>query len=390
MRWAWSFVVVLAACGSKAPPPRHTNPGAAYAVLPSDLQYGPVLPLPPPAVTVAELSTPIVRAKPLVPRPAIDFSVYQVDFHDELRWPLSAISHPSLEPRFAIVQALADPGVSLEKLCSLGAQSRHGIDPDLDGYLRGWCSALGGNIDAACEHLVPLLGSTKGAMSAAIRVDLPNILADYGDADTAERFLNRHRIWNLEILDRLAATYVETGTTNDAIAINRLAMQSDDDASLASRCTRITRDIVLGGNREELALAPLRALGEPRSGRGDPTCSELFHKVACWARVGCDPFYRDHGGGDETAFQWLRQAYDRWSDANTPKEWHLVANEAMLAIPMDGALALTLAAFENEMEADGLCDGDEKEWLTTRIGMSWAGFTPDLEREYRRLRARCP
>ena len=57
-------------------------------------------------------------------RPNIDVRSLLPDFSAELRWPLTGMSHPILEPRFAIAQELAVPGVEWQQLCARGVQNR--------------------------------------------------------------------------------------------------------------------------------------------------------------------------------------------------------------------------------------------------------------------------
>ncbi|NVB78552.1 MAG: hypothetical protein HOV81_09180 [Kofleriaceae bacterium] len=382
--------LAVAACATKPPPSR--NPGAAYAVSPG--------PSGPPASsrpivgwTVPPPPPPPPPKGPVVTRPAIDFSIYTPDVHDLVRWPLSAIEHPSLAPRFAIAAALAQPGVGLAKLCSLGAQNRHGIDLDLAAYLRGWCSALAGDGDAACEHLAPLLGSATPAIATAVKVDLANILADHGRADDAEHWLNRHHIHSVELLDRLSAAYVEVGTNDDALAISRIARASDDHATLATRCTRLGREIALGGDPDGSRLEELAALAGPidkASIFGDSTCTRLHYTLACWTGHSCTAFLALHNATDDK-LERLREAYDLWPSARSFEDWRAIANRAKYAIPSDGAAALALAAFENEIATDDVCSDNEKEWLrrSERMLRSEVARTPTLAPQLERLEAQC-
>lgn len=315
-----------------------------------------------------------MRGKPaveLVPAPPLDLSIYAPDFHDELRWPLAPLDHPRLEPRFAIAQALARPGVSLTKLCSLGAQHRHGIDLDLQSYLRGWCSALAGDVDGACAELAPLIRSATPSIGDAVKADLANILADHGRADDAERSLDRHHIADSVIYDRLAANYVEIGTTDDASAMNRLAIDSDMNPSHADRCMRIAREILLVGSRESLALGDLQALARSRRAfalRGDDTCAKLDAKLRCWARDDCNDFLAPLGTSRDK-MRSLQTARASWPSAATAANWRAIAERALYAVPTDGALAIMISAFENELRTSGTCNYDQIEWLSTASGV---------------------
>lgn len=315
------------------------------------------------------------------------------DFHDELRWPLAALDHPRLEPRFAIAQALAQPGVSLSTLCSLGAQRRHGIDLDLQAYLRGWCSALAGDVQAACAALAPLVGSATPRIADAVKIDLANILAEHGRADDAERWLNRYHIASSALYDRLAANYVEVGTTDDAVAMNRLAIDSDANPSLADRCIRLAREIVLGGSRDSLALADLRELarrGRALTLRGDDTCVKLDAKLRCWARDDCNDFLIPlHTSRD--ALRTLQAARERWPNVVTAAQWQEIAEQALFASSTDGALALAIAAFENQMRMRGTCHPNQYDALPKTADLLGVAIarSPELKKQYDDLRAHC-
>src|SRR5262249_50930548 len=147
-----------------------------------------------------------------VPRPEIDIAQFLPDFHEELRWPLTQLMHPKLEPTYAIATALAAPGMGWLDLCAIGAQNRHASgNNDQQAYLRGWCSVAKDDVDHACQYLAPLLGSVTRGMSAAVRSDLANILVAQGDADNAEHFINKHDLRDIAMLDQLAASFVEIG-----------------------------------------------------------------------------------------------------------------------------------------------------------------------------------
>jgi hypothetical protein len=123
------------------------------------------------------------------PRPEIDLSWLLADFHDELRWPLTGMSHPALEPRFPIAQQLAMPGIGWQDLCARGVQHRtSATQKELLAYLRGWCAALAG-LGLALARLerlarrVPLASPLgTGGGSAAELAELDKLsLADWLD-----------------------------------------------------------------------------------------------------------------------------------------------------------------------------------------------------------------
>src|SRR6185503_18531607 len=159
----WLGVMLVAACGAKAP----------LAILKNE---------------PAPIESTITREKWKVrfaeaPRPTIDVDQYLPDFHDELRWPLSGMNHPSLEPRFPVANELAI-GVDWQTLCARGVQNRTSpTQKELLSYLRGWCEVQRRDVDGACAHLTPLIGAMTFGMPAAVRQDLANILVDHGDAD---------------------------------------------------------------------------------------------------------------------------------------------------------------------------------------------------------------
>ena len=327
----------------------------------------------------------------LVPRPPFDPSTYLPDFHDELRWPLSSMSHPSLEPRFAIAQAFAQPGVGWIDLCGLGAQNRHGRDKELLSYLRGWCNAIQGDVDAACTHLVPLVGSTTRGIDDAVKIDLANILADQGRADKAEHWINQHRIRDVEVLDLLAATYVEVGTPEDAARINRIAMDSDDAATVATRCARMTRQIVLVGNSTSVMLEGLRQIARPLGKMPDPTCQKLVHKLECWKANGtndCDPYWTDVGLDPRIAH--VIAAHRAWPHASSYADWLRIADSTMSIVGVEGAAAFALGAIDNAIRTARTCE-HARDWLTSNAVTFHAALTnaPELSAQFQRLLAEC-
>lgn len=327
-----------------------------------------------------------------LPRPPFEPANYLPDFHDELRWPLSSMSHPSLEPRFPIAQAFAQPGVGWIELCGLGVQNRFGGDKDLLSYLRGWCSAIKGDVDAACTHLVPLVGSTTLGIDDAVKTDLANILADQGHADRAEHWINVHHIRDVEILDLLAANYVEVGTDRDAATINRLAMDSDDRATAATRCARMTRQIVLAGNSASLLLEGMRQIASSKGKTPEPTCQKLLNKLECWRARGaeaCEPYWNDVGISGRV--RTMIAAHDRWRLAQRYSQWRSLADETMGIVPFEGAAAYALAALDNAIRTGSSCNRNDRAWLeqnavTLKPVLATA---PELEQQFERLWTAC-
>lgn len=293
-------------------------------------------------------SSAVVESRPmLVERPALPVPDVTPDFHDELRWPLSSMSHPALEPKFDIAAQFAQPGIGWTELCSRGVQNRTGRDKELNAYLRGWCNALKGDTDAACSNLVPLLRSTTARLAPAVRTDLANILSS-GHVDAAQRLINVHRIRDVGLLDLLAANYVEVGTTDEAIAINRQAIDSDDYASPATKCMRWTKHIILSHDPQSALFREIENLILHAKDR-DETCVRLYHKLQCWQRpaLGCNGFMLDLGYKESEVD--LINAYNSWSINGNPDHWSDVFTRALAAVPATGSVEIAVAALQNVM-----------------------------------------
>jgi hypothetical protein len=319
----------------------------------------------PPPEPAPVTSSPHERARPrrvvgfspaAAPRPDIDVSAYLPDFDAELRWPLSAMAHPSLQPRFPIARELAN-GVSWQKLCERGVHKRvSATERELLSYLHGWCDVLKRDVDGACMHLVPLLGSVQLGLSAAVRQDLANILVDSGSADAAEHYLSTHDIRDVELLDLLAANFVEIGKPEGALELNRRAMGVDYRAPDEATCRRLTRQIVLANDGEHApAFEALSALAtKPKV--PDPLCVRLFHKVACWRTPGiaCRLYLADEGLNGQTTSS-LLEAYYRWPEKAGAWEWSAIADTASSAMPLPGAAELAVVANEAAAQASPRC-----------------------------------
>lgn len=299
-----------------------------------------------------------VEPRLAAPRPPLDVTQLVPDFHDDLRWPLTAMSHPSLEPRFAIAPVFADPGIGWLELCKRGVHKRitGGRNRDELDYLRGWCSASAGDIDTACGTLAPLVSSAVLGISPAVRIDLANIIVDAGHADRAEHWLSKHAINDVQILDTLAATYVEVGGERDAYEINRRAMDSDNRPSQETQCRRLIKHIVLGPEGERaLPVAQLTQLAtKPKL--PDPTCKRLFDAWQCASNPArdCIDYLRD--AGIDTKFQMVLRAYHHWPTGHAPLgRWLSVVEDARFAVALPEALELTLTALETAARVGGAC-----------------------------------
>jgi hypothetical protein len=292
------------------------------------------------------------------PRPDIDVSWSVPDFHEELRWPLSGMSHPTFEPQFPIAQELA-VGVDWEQLCARGVHNRvSATQKELLTYLHGWCDAAKHDVDSACSHLTPLLGSIKSGLRPAVRRDLANILVDQGNADKAEHWLTKHNIRDVQILDLLAANYMEIGSEADAFTINRRAIDSDDYATLATKCTRLVKRIVIGLDHDrEIPIKMLKDM-VVKAKVADETCKRLWNKVECWrSSLSCDNYYSDENIPMEARL--LADAYNKWpSEPASSFEWWAYVDTTRLALPTPGAAPLVVTAMELALKARGYnCQG---------------------------------
>jgi hypothetical protein len=334
----WIGLVLVAACGAKAPAESLEN------------------------LERTQRETGIVKrtAKASALRPEIDVSTYTPDFHEELRWPLSAMTHPTLTPRFPIAQELAI-GVDWETLCLRGVHNRtSATQKDLLAYLRGWCAVHQRDADNGVRHLAPLLGAETRGMSAAVRIDIANILVDHGSVETAERLLNKHRLRDVALLDLLAANYAEVGSPSEAFTINRLAIDADYAATDATKCRRLVKRIAFAQEANPmLALAELEDLARPIKGQTrDPLCVRLQHKVACSQHPAnaCKQYLADENLDAKASD--LLDAFHNWPRYGDYMEWWLAADAASRALPLPGAADLAISAYEASLASDENCTGE--------------------------------
>ncbi|HUJ61273.1 MAG TPA: hypothetical protein VLX92_22370 [Kofleriaceae bacterium] len=319
-------LVVLAACGA-----------------------APAEPLPP--VTPIDHAVPgaplaaIAAARPVEP----DVEKLLPDPSEELRWPLALSTHPVLEPRFPIAARLAEPGITWQELCARGAARRTiPSQRELVSYLGAWCRVLDHDGVGAVGELVRLRDTGVLGMAEAIPLDIADILADAGDADAAERVLTDDRAVEPDLLDALAATYYEVSRPADAAEINRVAIEADHAPTLATRCHRLARAIVIGDPAERAAR--VNELRGTVAGQvvPDPTCDRLDDTVGCWASPGrtwCHYFLAARGlpeaDGD------LFEAYLDWpSAASDTARWQRIAEAATAAADVAGAQELATVALE--------------------------------------------
>jgi hypothetical protein len=201
-------------------------------------------------------------------------SALRPEFHDELRWPLASTQHPAFKPSFDVAAQLAQ-GMNWITLCQKGAQRRSGGNAEVQQYLRGWCAALNSDIATSLGELMPLL---RGRLANNVRLDIANILTNAGDAEQAEHWLQKFQIVREpQIVDLLAAGYIEAGTMHDARRINRYAIDNETQGAAPTKCLRWTRDIVLAGNRESNSLL----LFDTSDLASDAECTKLRNKLRC-------------------------------------------------------------------------------------------------------------
>jgi hypothetical protein len=281
------------------------------------------------------------------PRPDIDISYLVPDPSAELRWPLPPNVHPVLEPQFPIARELAASGVPWHDLCARGFVRRvaPGADPVMVEYLAGWCHAVNRDIDLAVAALGNVRRkSTRLADPAAI--DLANILADSGSADQAQRVLARVTVGDAALYDILAATYAEVGALDDATVFNNLGL--DSLGRPAERCHRLVKQSAIEGRGASIVAAELARMAMPTpNAPADQDCVRLHHLVVCWRHPGaeCGAYFADVG--IDAKHTYLLTAYDRWPRGrSTTDQWRSIAQDAIKAMPLDGADVMATLALE--------------------------------------------
>lgn len=336
MRVGLAVVVGVVACGS---PQRATPVGNEQVAVNAGWKK--------------RIADPVVAA----PRPDVDVEYLIPDFHEELRWPLSMMSHPELEPQFEIAQVFAEPGIGWIELCNRGVQNRvqAGRNRDELEYLRGWCAAIKGDADTACGTLKPLTTSAVLGLSAATRTDLVNIIANAGGLDAADKLLNKHRLGDIELYDLLSATYLELGREQDAAEMNLRALDTVGHTTNAMHCRRLVKDIMLRGQTAEAVNELENLATKPKV--PDPVCVSLNKAMTC--RLGrpdhCFPYFQEQGIHGSAIY--LLKAARAWPlHAARHKEWLNIAIQAMNAVPVPGSEDYAIAAMEAAYAAHGSCD----------------------------------
>jgi hypothetical protein len=208
--------------------------------------------------------------------------------------------------------------------------------------VRGWCAAEAGDADAALDHLAHVRGSVVPDLAAAIPFDVPFILAAR-DGKAAESLLQTHGMDTVQVLDNLAAAYVEVGRDDDAVIINRRAIEFAGRTIDAAYCHRATKDVLLGH-------ADLEALVAATQASSDATCRELIHALQCAIARRCEDYSLDRSGNIRAAL--LVAAYDSWPGVPADyRTWRELVYRVDLARQLEAAVQLGRAALPAMMRA---------------------------------------
>ena len=287
-----------------------------------------------------------------VPRPDVDLSALAPNLDGELRWPLSASAHPALDPHFPIADALAEPGVSWTELCRRGVQDRH--LPTDEGwvrtvYLHAWCFVADHDVEQALDYFTTAIDNgILGQIALDARLDVASVLAETGNADTALHLLAKHPKIGHDELDILAATYLEINRPDDARDVNHEALEYTQVEP--ARCHRELREIALADPADRERLVRVFA----RHPTSDAVCTELRSLAACWA----NPAHACHDylvrrQLDLRALA-LFEVYFAWpTGPQSTKGWSMLAQLAIDAAPLDGAVQLAIVALEAARRTSG-------------------------------------
>ena len=311
-------------------------------------------------------------------RPTLDMLQWVPDPTDRGRWPLGMGTHPMLEPHFDVGDALAVPGIGWLELCGRGIQKRIlPGNPDPVEYLRAWCSAQNHDSDDAVARLTRLRNSTVPGIRDAIWLDIANVLADNGDAEHATKLINRNHLEHeVDLLDLLAATYVEVGRREDAIELNALAIDADHSGYQDKQCRRFARQIVVADPAmQDVALAALHQRVKKATYKD---CAEIEHELRCWVRPSdCDDYLADRGV--DRSYRDAVWAYTSWPQGNaTSFVWWRIGVSASHAIGVPGADELAITALDAAVRASN-CDGTR----LTDVRNAFAGIRKTPNRDQR-------
>lgn len=332
----------------------------------------PVVDEPPPPAPRHEL--PPLRDTTSAPRPAIDVSPWLPDLDAEARWPLGFNEHPVDEPSFDVAGALADPGVTWRELCARGVQFGHrGKDQDLVAYLKAWCTP---DPRDALYQLGLLRHSSIRGIAQAIPADASRIVVGRVSADDAEGALMRAQLLDSDIVDLVAASYYEIGKIDEALAMDKLATDTERQRRDSSACHRLVRAISgTSGDVQAAFVARLHVLATPlpapvgsKPAPRDPTCIALDGAVAC--SRGADSCTALAKG--DTKLKALIAAYSRWPTGEAGFDaWYDVFGFACDAMPSNDAFALLVPALDLAL-ATSRCNRNELNeigWQLRNLGL---------------------
>jgi hypothetical protein len=285
---------------------------------------------------------PVRVARPDLP----DVAALIPDLTEQLRWPLSVMEHPALEPRYPVARDLAVAGITWTELCARGVQNRR--DPahaDELAYLGAWCLAEQHDTAGAVHALAPLTHSNNLGLANAVTFDLANVLVADVDFSHADELLSHEDLRDPLLWDLLAAAYFEIGNNVDSYQASSTAAQLDPNARMDVRCHRVTRLAMLGsvGQKsvflDELAVAAKQKLP-------DPTCVDLALVVPCAVNPGdrCEPYFKK-----QNFVPWRAEilaVYEHWPERGGWSTWVDYAWKARHTWPAPGSVELINAALE--------------------------------------------
>jgi len=321
----------------------------------------PLPPLQPPRVhPVEHRPEPLVR----VPRPELpDIAALIPDLTEQLRWPLSIMEHPALEPRYPVARVLAATGISWSELCARGVQNRR--DPahkDELAYLGAWCAAQAHDTAAAVRALAPLSHAANLELAAAVPYDLVNVLVAEVDVGHADQLLTGESLRDPRLWDLLAAAYFEVGKNSDSFEASSTAAQLDGSARMDARCHRLARLAMIGSEGQRSVFVDELA-DAAKQKNPDPTCVELALSVPCVLAPAerCEPYLRS-----QHYVPWRAQivsVYETWPERASWKHWLDYAWKARHAWPADGGIELVNDALEAAVGASD-CSAKQLEGLS--------------------------
>ena len=291
--------------------------------------------------------TPLHEFRTRVPRPELpDVAGLVPDLTEQLRWPLTVMEHPALEPRYPVARDLAEAGIAWTELCARGVQNR--IDPahkDELAYLGAWCLAEQHDTAGAVRALVPLSHSNNLGLSNAVSFDLANVLVADVDFAHADQLLSGDNVRDPLLWDLLAAAYYEVGKNSDSWQASSTAAQLDPNARMEVRCRRIARLAMLGTTGQRSVLVDELA-DAAKQKVPDPTCVDLALRVPCalYPANRCDTYFKSQHYVPVRAE--LLTVYEDWPYDAYSSGWINYAWQAWHAFPADGSLELVNGALD--------------------------------------------